>query len=311
MISELIEKNQFNDFYILFDDNVKDANKTVKSFYEQFESEYCQKGSENFNNPNKFKIYINETMNKGRSKQNVSSIIEKYSKNKNLESSKVFMQSCQRSPFLCLIVMTKEQFKSLDNILELVVTHKENDSKTIIILEEIKELIYAQNQFVQYQQEFDQFVLDLQLNNKVDVINTKSQKQTIEEIAQCLLCSVQWKKKQNKIPCLFRDRGDFSLFKAENAGITNTYELYWMAMLTQIPGISEAKARAIVLKYPSVKSLINAYKNTDIEKRPHLLSEIEVVQGIVQQTSKKLGNTISEQLYILFSTTNADYKVLD
>lgn len=30
-------------------------------------------------------------------------------------------------------------------------------------------------------------------------------------------------------------------------------------MLTQIPGISEAKARAIVLKYPSIKSLINAY----------------------------------------------------
>ncbi|CAD8054316.1 unnamed protein product [Paramecium sonneborni] len=311
MISELIEKNQFNDFYILFDDNIKDANKTVKSFYEQFEQECYQKGSENYNHSNKFKIYINETINKGKSKQNISQIIEKYSKHKILETSRVFQQNCQRAPFLCLIILCKEQFQSLENILEIVVAHKENDCKTVIILEEIKELIYAQNQFDQYQKEFDQFVLDLQLNNKVDVINTKSLKQTIEEIAQCLLCSVQWKKKKNKIPCLFRDRGDQNLFKSENAGITNTYQLYWLSMLAQIPGISEAKARAIVLKYPSIKSLLNAYKNTDIEKRPHLLSEIEVVQGIVQQSSKKLGNTISEQLYILFSTTDADYKLLD
>jgi hypothetical protein len=39
----------------------------------------------------------------------------------------------------------------------------------------------------------------------------------------------------------------------------------WLSMLVQIPGISEAKAKAIVQEYPTVKSLILAYEKTPLD----------------------------------------------
>lgn len=123
----------------------------------------------------------------------------------------------------------------------------------------------------------------MQIKHKIDYINSKTSEQTIVEIMSCINIAINCKRKtkEQKLPCLFRPRNETSLLKSEIAGITNYYQLIWLQMLNQVHGVSEARARAIVLKYPSIKQLLQAYDNIPLENRPHMLADIEVKSGII------------------------------
>ena len=75
-------------------------------------------------------------------------------------------------------------------------------------------------------------------------------------------------------------------------------------MLTVIPGLSEQKAASIVLKYPSIKSLITAYRKCkDNEQCEALLKDIKIKEMGKPKKEKKLGLAMSKKVCtFLYST---------
>jgi crossover junction endonuclease MUS81 len=65
--------------------------------------------------------------------------------------------------------------------------------------------------------------------------------------------------------------------------------------LAQIPGMSIQNAQIIINTYQSLANLINTYYQTDEDKRPMLLSDLEI--SITNGKKRKLGKVLSERIY--------------
>lgn len=71
--------------------------------------------------------------------------------------------------------------------------------------------------------------------------------------------------------------------------------------------MSENKARAIVLKYPTIRQLYEAYEKIPTCDRPSMLAELSVSSGIMQEGTKKIGQKLSEYIYTLLTSNDANF----
>lgn len=81
----------------------------------------------------------------------------------------------------------------------------------------------------------------------------------------------------------------------------NTTET-WCAMLQMIPGISETKASAIVAVYPTLRSLVNIYRDPAVSEKDkeRLLEEIQFAS-----TGRRMGK-VSRDVYKFFTSRDPD-----
>ena len=89
---------------------------------------------------------------------------------------------------------------------------------------------------------------------------------------------------------------------------TKTPAQVWAAALMKIPRVSEKEAMAIVLKYPTMMSLMAAYEDpstSEADKRK-LLKGLDCVGTHQGAQVRKLGETISARVYEMFRPRDSD-----
>ena len=78
-------------------------------------------------------------------------------------------------------------------------------------------------------------------------------------------------------------------------------------MLTNISGISEEKAIAIMKKYPSLKSLMQGYESLgSVEQKELMLVDLSVIYNFDENKAKRLGKAISTKIYRVFNDIDAN-----
>jgi hypothetical protein len=88
--------------------------------------------------------------------------------------------------------------------------------------------------------------------------------------------------------------------------VVSTYEKNltetWMAQLQMIPGVSAVKAAAIVARYPTLRSLVDQYRDPAL---PQALKEGLLEDAMLDRSGKKMGK-LSRDVYRLFTTRNPE-----
>ena len=96
--------------------------------------------------------------------------------------------------------------------------------------------------------------------------------------------------------------------KASRKGLLRM-SAFFPVTLQLIDGVSEKRALAIVRKFPTLRSLLDAYENSDCPQR--ILADIEI-PGTGKSKSRKLGETLSTRIYdLLYSDSPEDGKCGD
>ena len=124
-----------------------------------------------------------------------------------------------------------------------------------------------------------------EINNAVSIIQSECEATTTETIANFSQCIEE---SLTRSKAIFR-HADLPFFLGTVREKTNgTLEDTWIAMISQIPDVSRKKAAAIVERYPTLHSLMQAYnrKSSQSERERMLLD----VPGIGPVLSKKLCN---------------------
>jgi len=103
----------------------------------------------------------------------------------------------------------------------------------------------------------------------------------------------------------YRPESSFDSFCAEatvKRSAKNVSEA-WVNQLMQIHGVSEEIALSIVGFYPTIRSLFELYTGTlsDTEKR-ELLKDITVLRSDQNPSNRKVGKSISEKIYRIFTS---------
>jgi hypothetical protein len=82
----------------------------------------------------------------------------------------------------------------------------------------------------------------------------------------------------------------------------------WAAALMKIPRVAEKEAMAIVLKYPTMMSLMAAYEdpNTSESDKRKLLKGLDCVGTHRGAQVRNLGETISARVYEMFRPRDSD-----
>lgn len=83
---------------------------------------------------------------------------------------------------------------------------------------------------------------------------------------------------------------------------------FFPVTLQLIDGVSEKRALAIVQKYPTLKSLLDAYSKNDAPQR--ILADIEI-PGTGKSKSRKLGDTLSTRIYSLLYSNDGRIRCED
>lgn len=89
--------------------------------------------------------------------------------------------------------------------------------------------------------------------------------------------------------------------KCDMNGLQNEFSKIWVEILVTIPGLSEDKAIVIVKKYPTIKSLIDEYSNSQYteKQKENLLAEIELKTNNIgfSEKPRRLGPSLSRKVY--------------
>jgi len=79
----------------------------------------------------------------------------------------------------------------------------------------------------------------------------------------------------------------------------------WAQQLAQIHNVSETVAASITKEYPTVRSLINMYYSNGLtEKEKRLLLADIKVQNLNGTSTRRVGPSISEKIYRIFTETD-------
>ena len=91
---------------------------------------------------------------------------------------------------------------------------------------------------------------------------------------------------------------------------TKTPAQVWAAALMKIPRVSEKEAMAIVLKYPTMMSLMVAYEDPSLSEsdKRKLLKGLDCVGTHRGAQVRKLGEVISARVYEMFRPRDSDDK---
>jgi len=81
-------------------------------------------------------------------------------------------------------------------------------------------------------------------------------------------------------------------------GLTET----WMAQLQMIPGVSAVKAAAIVARFPTLRSLVDRYRDPSL---PQAVKEGLLEDAMLDRSGKKMGK-LSRDVYRFFTTRNPE-----
>lgn len=73
----------------------------------------------------------------------------------------------------------------------------------------------------------------------------------------------------------------------------------WFAQLQMVPGVSAARASAIVAKYPTLRSLVNVYRDPSVPvvTKETLLEDVDIRLGKKTKLTK-----LSKEIFIFFTT---------
>jgi len=81
-------------------------------------------------------------------------------------------------------------------------------------------------------------------------------------------------------------------------GLTET----WMAQLQMIPSVSAVKAAAIVARFPTLRSLVDRYRDPSL---PQAVKEGLLEDAMLDRSGKKMGK-LSRDVYRFFTTRNPE-----
>jgi hypothetical protein len=88
--------------------------------------------------------------------------------------------------------------------------------------------------------------------------------------------------------------------------VVSTYEKNltetWMAQLQMIPGVSAVKAAAIVSRFPTLRSLVDRYRDPSL---PQALKEGLLEEAMLDRSGKRMGK-LSRDVFRFFTTRNPD-----
>jgi len=200
---------------------------------------------------------------------------------------------------------------------------KENDAKFLILLEDVKEHIEGKElknkgkanqqllmetflnsqiwedrkreedeELFKNKEEFDEFLMELNLNSDLDYKMTDSKEESIKFLENCIVSVIDSKYKGalGFFDTKSGSHTELSIF----AGFEDIYSHMFIEMLMTIPGISEEKAIAVLKKYPTVKSLME-----DILANPEKLdklADIQVVHNFDPSKARNLGKITSSKI---------------
>lgn len=141
-------------------------------------------------------------------------------------------------------------------------------------------------------EKIESIILKLQLNLRINFTFTNTPSQT-KDFLGIFLRKVQEERK--KLTVL-----DFKTTRKAPKDLTESYKNHLMELVT------ERVADAIILKYPTLKSLIDEYQNpkkSEIEKK-ELLSSIDCIfesgRGRIEEVKRKIGKKASERVYLFY-----------
>ena len=78
-------------------------------------------------------------------------------------------------------------------------------------------------------------------------------------------------------------------------------------MLEQLFSVSSDISSAIVMHYPSLSSLMQAYQSSRDETGALLLSEVQIRRGVgTLQQSRRLGPELSKRIFKLFTSEDGN-----
>jgi ERCC4-type nuclease len=141
-------------------------------------------------------------------------------------------------------------------------------------------------------------IINTQLRDGIMVHRTMSVSETatfIERLYQKLLENTE--KYFTNTCSSGTDVGYASTLKTKkNANITPN--VWFIQQLSLVPQVTEKTAKVILEKYPTVRSLILAYENTEEEKRPELLSDL--TYPIANGKIRRIGSKVSDKIFKIF-----------
>lgn len=97
--------------------------------------------------------------------------------------------------------------------------------------------------------------------------------------------------------CITASKYAGTLKKKKKANMTK--EVWFISQLALIPQVTEKVSAEIIKVYPTVKTLLKKYAETDEKDRPKMLAEIRIPLSTGKQ--RRLGDKISEKIYHYFS----------
>lgn len=141
-------------------------------------------------------------------------------------------------------------------------------------------------------EKIESIILKLQLELRINFTFTNSIYQTKDFIA---LFITKFQKEKKEMGVL-----DFKTSTRAPKNLKESYKNHLMELVT------ERVADAIISKYPTLRSLVDEYRDSDKteSEKKELLSSIECVyesgRGRVEETKKKIGKKISEKVYLFY-----------
>jgi hypothetical protein len=138
--------------------------------------------------------------------------------------------------------------------------------------------------------DIDEHLIPLHTSTGCLINETSSDKDTIECVVQLIKATMRKTKdtypNTNFIPKVRSGQNAFDS---------------WLIRLQQIPGITAVMAMAIANKYPSTKSLIDAYHTQETDKAKH-----QLLKGIIFGRDRKIGSVISKRVYAILTCNDPD-----
>jgi len=139
---------------------------------------------------------------------------------------------------------------------------------------------------------FDSVFIELQLCHQCQILHSQKSDDTFSDIVRLTTIIAHAPYRRTK------PNFDFCPESVKKAK-TNDFTVVWANQLSQIHGVTEPLAEAIVRQFPSFQSLIQFYRNDTIDTK----TKESFLQGI-STGSKQIGAALSQKIYRIFTATD-------